>query len=501
MYTERIRSEQGKRIAACMLCHEAACSRACRDMDPARILRALYFDNQEEAARLLPLQYDREGLEEAGKACPAHVDLPAIMETLNREREKLEGTEGAEEIDLSCDICGVRLENPFLLSSSVVASSYEMCARAFEMGWAGACFKTLCLMDIHEASPRFSAVRSAAGEWYGFKNIEQLSDHSLEENLECFRALKKEYPSKVIIASIMGRSEEEWEYLARAVEEAGADVIECNFSCPNMEEKGTGSDVGQDPDTVRRYTRAVKRASSLPVLAKMTPNITDMRVPALAAIEGGADGVAAINTIKSITGVNLDTQVPHPSVHGKSMLGGYSGPAVKPIALRFIAEMAAHEKLKACHISGMGGVQTWRDAAEFILLGAGSIQVTTAVMEYGYRIIDDLISGLKIYMAQRNYTGISQFLGASLDSLVENDEMERDTVVFPVVDKEACVGCGRCFISCRDGGHQALVWNEESRRPKLNGARCVGCGLCSLVCPRGAIHQSRRIDRRKNREI
>ncbi len=496
MYRGKIGFEQSKRVADCMLCHNAACSRACTDMDPARILRALFFDNQEYAAKLLPGKYDTAQAERAKEACPVHVDIPSVLKELNASRKGLEGTAGADKVDLSCDICGVRLENPFLLSSSVVASSYEMCERAFEMGWAGACFKTLSLMEMHEASPRFSAVRAADGEWYGFKNIEQLSDHSLEENLECFRALKAKFPSKVIVASIMGRNEEEWEYLARCVEEAGADVIECNFSCPNMEEKGTGSDVGQDPDAVRRYSAAVRRGSRLPVLAKMTPNITDIRVPARAAIEGGANGIAAINTIKSITGVNVDTHVAMPAVHGRSMIGGYSGEAIKPIALRFISEMAQDEVLKDHHISAMGGVRTWRDAVEYFLLGAGSIQVTTAVMEYGYRIIDDLLSGLKIFMAQRNYKRIEEFRGGALDSLVENDYLERDTIMFPLFDKERCVGCGRCYLSCRDGGHQALGWDEETGRPKFNGRKCVGCQLCSLVCPQGAISPSKRFEKR-----
>ena len=222
-----------------------------------------------------------------------------------------------------------------------------------------------------------------------------------------------------------------------------------------------------------------------------------MRVPAIAAIRGGANGIAAINTIKSITGVNIDTLVALPAVHGSSMLGGYSGVAVKPIALRFISEMATCPEIKGHHISGMGGIETWRDGLEFILLGAGSLQVTTAVMEYGYRIIDDLISGLKIYMAQRGYTSVSQLIGAATDSIKENDEVERDTIVFPIIDQDKCIGCGRCYISCRDGGHQALVYSEENRSVRLNGGKCVGCQLCSLVCPVGAISQSKRVVRTK----
>ncbi len=466
-------------------------------MDIARIVRALYFDNAELAASLLPDDYKREAVEKAMAACPEKVAIADIFDALLKDKAKMEGISGMENVDISTEICGVRLENPFVLSSSVVASNYEMCARAFEMGWAGVSFKTICMMDIHEASPRFSAVKSSTGKFYGFKNIEQLSDHSVEENMQVFRELKKNYPTKVIIASIMGRNEEEWEYLAKKLTEAGADVIECNFSCPNMELKGTGSDVGQNPETVERYTRATRRGSSLPILAKMTPNITDMTVPAMAAIRGGADGISAINTIKSITGVNIDTLVALPAVHGKSMLGGYSGAAVKPIALRFISELSQCGSLKSHHISGMGGVETWRDALEFILLGAGSIQVTTAVMEFGYRIIDDLVSGLKIYMAQRGYTSVSQLIGAAAASVVSNDDMERDSIVFPLIDKDKCMGCGRCFISCRDGGHQALSFNEEARTVSLNGSKCVGCLLCSLVCPAGAIKQSKRVHRKK----
>ena len=485
-----------KEVLSCILCHDAACSKNCKNLDIARIIRALRFDNYDTAGDLLTDDYDKSMVMEAEKACPVAVNISKIFEQLQIDKEKLEGTKGADKIDLSCDICGVKLENPFLLSSSVVASNYDMCARAFEMGWAGVSFKTISMMDIQEASPRFSANKSLYGDWYGFKNIEQLSDHSVEENMEIFKKLKQKYPTKVIVASIMGRNEKEWEYLAKKVEEAGADVIECNFSCPNMEEGGTGSDIGQDPEACKKFVQATRRGSKLPILAKMTPNITCITEPALASVEGGADGISAINTIKSITGVNIDTLVALPAIHGYSMLGGYSGPAVKPIALRFIYELASNDKFKNSHISGMGGITTWRDALEFILLGAGSLQVTTAVMQYGYRIIDDLIAGLKNYMAQRNYTSISQIRGQAISSVVHNDLVERGTVVFPVFNKETCIGCGRCFISCRDGGHQAITFDSETKRPTLNGKNCVGCQLCSLVCPINSITQSKRITRK-----
>lgn len=487
-------------VNKCVLCHDAPCAKACTGMmKPDRLMQALRFENEHYAFREYRESFactDCEGA--CMKECPKQVPLREIFTAAAKSADyKLDG-ECREDVDLSCDICGVKLENPFLLSSSVVASSYDMCARAFEMGWAGACFKTLSLMDIHEASPRFSALKGANGVFEGFKNIEQLSDHSLEENMECFRKLKEKYPTKVIIASIMARNEDEWEYLARKVTEAGADVIELNFSCPNMEEKAVGVDIGQDPELVRRFTRAAIRGTSIPVLAKMTPNITDMRVPARAAIEAGAAGIAAINTIKSITGVNPETMAASPAIKGYSPIGGYSGRAVKPIALRYIAEMAQDPLIGSVHLSGMGGIYSWRDALEFITLGAGSLQITTAVMEYGYRIIDDLITGLKYFMGTRNIDRVTDLVGQALDSVVDTTEVERDTVLFPHFDRERCIGCGRCYLSCRDGGHQAISFDPETRAPKLHGAKCVGCHLCVLVCPTSAIGTVRkRIDRSK----
>ncbi|MBQ9616179.1 MAG: NAD-dependent dihydropyrimidine dehydrogenase subunit PreA, partial [Selenomonadaceae bacterium] len=393
---------------------------------------------------------------------------------------------------LAADLCGIPLENPFLLSSSVVASTYDMCARAFEAGWAGAAFKTVCSMDIHEASPRFSAITGDNGTITGFKNIEQLSDHSVKENMEIFRRLKAKYPEKFILASIMGQNEEEWAELAGLCEENGADAVELNFSCPNMAESGLGADIGQTPEFVEQFTAAAKRGCRIPVLAKLTPNVASMCPAGEAARRGGADGLAAINTIHSIIGVNPHTYISAPAVHGMSAVGGYSGNAVKPMALYFIAELAQNENLQGMHLSGMGGIETWLDALEFILLGAGSVQVTTAVMQYGYRIIEDLISGMDRYLAEKGVKNIRELTGlGALSVSASTDVLERDTVIYPKFHPAKCIGCGRCVISCMDGGHQAILFSED-RRPQLDAKKCVGCHLCTLVCPMKAITSSRK---------
>ena len=315
--------------------------------------------------------------------------------------------------------------------------------------------------------------------------------------MEIFRRLKKNYPTKFILASIMGQNEAEWEELSRLCEQNGADAIELNFSCPNMMDDGLGSDIGQVPELVERFTAAARRGAKIPILAKLTPNVATMSPAAEAAKRGGADGIAAINTIKSIIGVNPHTYVSAPAVHGMSAVGGYSGNAVKPIALRFIAELGQNPALKGMHLSAMGGVETWLDALEFILLGGGSIQVTTAVMQYGYRIIDDLKAGLLLYLREKDFSSVNEVRGLALGSVSDTtDVLERDTVIFPRFHREKCIGCGRCVVSCADGGHQAIRLDED-RRPVLNGQKCVGCHLCVLVCPQGAITSSRKRISRK----
>lgn len=384
--------------------------------------------------------------------------------------------------DLSINYLGVECENPFFLSSSPVGSNYEMVAKSFEAGWGGVFYKTIGIFVADECSPRFDNVNKEGLPWVGFKNMEQISDKPTEVNFENMRKLKRAYPDKVMVASIMGSNEQEWRDLAKMAEQAEADLIEGNFSCPQMTSHDMGSDVGTNLDLVRSYSKAVAETTKIPFIAKMTPNCKNMEEPAIAAIEGGAASVSAINTIKSITNIDFENMTAMPVVNGKSSISGYSGAAVKPIALRFIAQMLQNEKLKDLEISGIGGIETWRDAAEFLALGCRNVQVTTAIMQYGYRIVEDMANGLMHFMDERGYNKLDEFIGCALPNIIPAEELNRDFKILPNFDEEKCIGCGRCYISCYDGAHQAIDWNEEKRRPELND-NCVGCHLCLNVCP------------------
>ena len=503
--------QQKTETARCLLCHDAPCTRACPGNVPVSgIIRSLRFENERGASEQITLHPSCLTCETPAcmDACNrSKIDSPVKIPTIirlagntGRKAGRNGSTTGANPVgnnskpaDLSVDFCGVHCENPFFLSSSIVASNDEMISRAFDMGWAGAAFKTIGTFVPEEVSPRFDTMGQENGSFTGFKNIEQISDHTLEENIRYLKKLKRDYPAKVIIASIMGQNEAEWTFLAGKMEEAGADIIECNFSCPHMSTEGLGSDVGSNPELVRRYTEAVRKGSKLPILAKMTPNITHMEVPAIAAVNAGADGIAAINTVKSVMNINLDTFASGPDVMGTSTVGGYSGNAIKPIALRFIHDLKKHRDLETIPVSGMGGIETWKDAAEFFALGCETVQVTTAVMLYGYRIIDDLTDGLSHYLTDHGYTSVSEMVGKALPGLIPAEQMNRTTIEYPLFNKKKCVACGRCYLSCLDGGHQAIRAGTDGK-PVMNGKKCVGCQLCRLVCPAGAISSGKRVE-------
>ena len=471
----------------CLLCQDAPCTKACKTGDPARAIRAIRFDNHKPALRWVKDCSDGD-LERAEQAC-IHYNWPIRIKEVIHSISPDDVDESLYP-SLAVNFCGITCENPFFLASSAVCTNYEMVARAFDAGWAGVFYKTICLQEINEVSPRFDAMHNNAthGDFYGFRNMEQLSENPVEMDFDILRRLKQNYPTKVVVASIMGQTEDEWMKLAKMAEEAGCDAVELNFSCPQMKHQGMGSDVGQSPELVKTFTACVKRSVKIPVIPKMTPNITHIAEPAIACLEAGADAISAINTIKSVT------MAPAAEVSGQRTISGYSGRAVRPIALRHILELA--QMPVKTELSGIGGIETWRDALEFIQLGCNNVQVCTAVMQYGYRIIDDLILGLQRYLAKRGVSQLHDIVGELLPSFLNPDHLDRDTIIYPKFDKEQCIGCGRCEVSCSDGGHQAIVFDHATRRPRLVGTKCVGCHLCRLVCPTGAIGTTKRISKK-----
>ena len=472
--------------ARCLLCEDAPCTKACKNGDPARAIRAIRFGNQKNVWRWMEGCTDAD-IQQAERAC-IHYDRPLrISELLNAVKCDTNIVEKLPSLDI--DFCGIHCDNPFFLASSAICTRYDMVARAFDMGWAGVFYKTICKQDIREVSPRFDAIKDGAS-FVGFRNMEQLSENPYEVDFDILHRLKQNYPSKIVVASIMGQQEEEWIELAKMAEEAGCDAVELNYSCPQMRLAGMGSDIGQDPELVTFFTAFVKRSVKIPVIPKMTPNITHINNPAMGAFFAGADAISAINTIKSVT------MSPLSAVSGKQTISGYSGRAIKPIALRYIYQMASNPIMKNIQFSGIGGIETWRDALEFIQLGCHNVQVCTAVMEYGYRIIDDLVLGLQTYMAERGIEHVSDLVGEQLSNMALPSNLDRETMVYPVVDRELCIGCGRCYLSCRDGGHHAIVFDNATRQPHLDGQKCVGCHLCRLVCPTGAIGISKRFEKK-----
>ncbi len=387
-------------------------------------------------------------------------------------------------IDLSIDFCGLKFKNPFLLSSSPVSNSAEMVARSFEAGWSGVVFKTLNSdrLPITHPSPRMHCVHYGSTREMAVQNVEMISDRPLRDNLAEFLYLKKNYPGYPIIASIMGFFEDEWVYLAKMAEDNGADMLELNFSCPHMCIEGAGHKVGQAFKLLEGFTEAVKKNVSIPVMAKMTPNITDMNEPAMYAKNGGADAISAINTVRGISQVGLDDWVPKPNVFGKGAISGTSGPAVKPIGLNFIATMAQNDEL-GLPLSGIGGIETWIDALEYILLGASTVQVTTGIMHYGYRIVEDMVEGLSDFMAERGIKQVSDLVGIALPNLHETEAFDLERQGIAQYDMDLCIGCGQCYIVCMDAAGQAIEWDAESRRPSLIEDKCLSCMLCKFVCP------------------
>ena len=385
--------------------------------------------------------------------------------------------------DLRSNLAGIKSPNPFWLASAPPTNSGYQVMKAFDAGWGGAVWKTLGVPIINTSS-RYGAVNYRDNRMIGFNNIELITDRPLSDNLKEIEEVKKYFPDHAVIASLMVQSKEEWHQIIKDVENAGADGIELNFGCPHgMCERGMGSAVGQEPAVLKTITEWVMEAANVPVIVKLTPNISDITEPALAAVAGGADAISLINTIQSIVGIDLDTFVPFPNVDGQSTNGGYCGPAVKPIALNMVKNCALHPGM-TLPISGIGGIENWRDAVEHILLGATNVQVCTAVMHYGFGIIRDMISGLEQYMDDKGFETIDDFRGKSLEKVKNWENLNLEYKVIAEIDDNKCIGCQLCYIACEDGAHQAIALpTNGSRVPQIIEDNCVGCNLCSLVCP------------------
>jgi len=416
--------------------------------------------------------------------------------------------------DLSTNICGIKSPNPFWLASAPPTNSGEQVMRAFDAGWGGAVWKTLG-EPIINVNSRFGGLDYSGTKVMGFNNIELITDRPLEANFKEITAVKKRFPDNVVIVSLMVESKEEWRDIIKRSEDTGADGLELNFGCPHgMCERGMGSAVGQEPKVLKEITSWVKEYANIPVFVKLSPNVSDIIEPGLAAIAGGCDGLSLINTVKSIIGVDLERLVPLPAVGGESTNGGYCGPAVKPIALHMVGALARERGIPV-PISGIGGISNWQDAAEFLALGASTVQVCTAVMHYGYRIVEDMIDGLDQYLDEKGMTSVNELIGKALPGFVEWGELDLNYNIVAKIDADKCIGCGLCYVACLDGAHQCIhtrkgpcsAWHGETDHgfnprtevlppqshnhndpvpdhvPFVDEAECIGCNLCMLVCP------------------
>jgi dihydropyrimidine dehydrogenase (NAD+) subunit PreA len=416
--------------------------------------------------------------------------------------------------DLTIEFCGVRAPNPFWLASAPPTNSEYQVRRAFDAGWGGAVWKTLAEEPIVNVSSRYGGIDYDGRKIMGLNNIELITDRLLDVNLKEIASVKRAYPAHALFVSLMVESKRDaWHEIVKKVQDTGADGIELNFGCPHgMSERGMGSAVGQVPDYACMITEWVKEVARIPVMVKLTPNITDVTAIGRAAVRGGADALSLINTISSIMGVDLNTLAPKPAVNGLGSHGGYCGPAVKPIALNMVASIAADPQIQV-PISGIGGIQAWQDAVEFLLLGAGCVQVCTAVMHYGFRIVEHLISGLEGWMREKGYQNIGEFRGHSVPRIKSWGELDLNYKVVAEIEQTKCIHCGLCYVACEDGCHQSISWEKAPLRAYLQSSRgrgavhsggqvvlpgaggdvvnlftikqdtCVGCNMCSLVCP------------------
>ncbi|MCB1464867.1 MAG: NAD-dependent dihydropyrimidine dehydrogenase subunit PreA [Nitratireductor sp.] len=391
--------------------------------------------------------------------------------------------------DLRSNFVGIKSPNPFWLASAPPTDKAYNVERAFKAGWGGVVWKTLGEEGppvVNVNGPRYGAIWGADRRLLGLNNIELITDRDLYVNLREIKQVKKDWPDRAVVVSLMVPCEEEsWKAILPLVEETGADGIELNFGCPHgMSERGMGAAVGQVPEYVEMVVRWCKANTRMPVITKLTPNITDIRKPARAAHAAGTDAVSLINTINSITSVNLDTFAPEPTIDGKGTHGGYCGPAVKPIALSMVSEIARDSECAGLPISAIGGITTWRDAAEFMAMGAGNVQVCTAVMTYGFKIVQEMISGLENWMDAKGHATLADFAGRAVPNVTDWQYLNLNYITKARIDQDKCIKCGRCYIACEDTSHQAITAMKDGQRHfEVQDNECVACNLCVDVCP------------------
>jgi dihydropyrimidine dehydrogenase (NAD+) subunit PreA len=391
--------------------------------------------------------------------------------------------------DLRCTFAGIKSPNPFWLASAPPTDKEYNVVRAFRAGWGGAVWKTLgeAGPPIVNTASRYGTLEVNGQRMVGFNNIELITDRPLEVNLREIKQVKRDWPDRALVVSLMVPcTEDAWKNILAAVEETGCDGVELNFGCPHgMSERGMGSAVGQVPEYIEMVTRWCRQHTRMPVLVKLTPNVTNILGPARAAKKGGADGVSLINTVNSIIGVDLDRMAPTPTVDGKGTHGGFCGPAVKPIALHMVAEIARDPECAGMPISGIGGIATWRDAAEFLALGAGSVQVCTAAMHYGFKIVDDMVDGLNNWLDEKRYADLPAVIGRAVPNITDWQYLNLNHKILARIDQDLCIRCGLCHIACEDTSHQAIAALRTSgeRRYEVIDAECVGCNLCQHACP------------------
>src|SRR3954468_2140623 len=401
--------------------------------------------------------------------------------------------------DLSIDFAGIKSPNPFWLASAPPTNTGDQIMRAFDAGWGGAVWKTLG-NPIVNVSSRFGGVDYGNTRLMGLNNIELITDRPLEVNLKEIREGKRRYPKHIVIASLMVETKDEWREVIQKAEGAGADGLELNFGCPHgMCERGMGSAVGNEPKVLEEIARWAVDFARTPVIVKLTPNIGDITEPGEAVVRSGAHAISLINTVKSIMGVDLARMVPLPRVGNASTNGGYCGPAVKPIALHLLSQLARHPQCGKLPISGIGGIANWRDAAEFIALGATSVQVCTAVMHHGYRIVEDMIEGLNTFMDEKGYASIAHLAGRAVPAFVEWGDLDLSYKIIANIDSQKCIGCELCYIACWDGAHQCIAKAQGPNElgikvPRILDDQCTGCNLCSLVCPVDGCITMQRVD-------